>query len=253
MRIVLALAVLFRMTAPAMAQTVYQFPDDEDESVFIVNEVIATFYHELGHALIDVLQLPVLGKEEDAADHLSVILMNDIWDEESAAAVLASDATAYALMAEQRQAGGQEPAYADEHSLDMQRYYNVVCLFYGANPDKRQQLADDLGLPAERAARCPAEWDAAAGSWNALLKDATPGGGTVELEMAEGQVGLPLANVLAEEVKSINERIGLPQKITVIVADCGEAKAFYTPENHSITMCNEYAQYLQDMWDSSQQ
>jgi len=253
MRIVLALAVLFGMTAPAMAETVYQFPDDEDESVFIVNEMIVTLYHEMGHALIDVLQLPVLGKEEDAADQLSVVLMNDLSDEESVAAALSSAAIGYALQDEQRAAGAKEPAYAREHSLDMQRYFNVVCLFYGANPEKRQQLADKLRLPAERAEHCPTEWAAATGPWDALLQNVTLGDGKFGLETAEGQVGLPLANVLAEEVNSINERIGLPQKITVIVADCGEAKAFYTPENHSITMCNEYAQYLQDMWDSSQQ
>ncbi|MBP9951264.1 MAG: DUF4344 domain-containing metallopeptidase [Cypionkella sp.] len=251
MRHVLVLAAMLALATPAVAQSVYEFPDDEEEAVFIVNEVIATLYHELGHALIDVLQLPVLGKEEDAADHLSVILMNDIWDEDSAAAVLASDATAYALQAARREAGGEEPAYADEHSLDMQRYYNVVCLFYGANPDERQKLADDLGLPPERAERCPQEWEAAAGSWEALLADATPGGGNVGLEMAPGQVGMALADVLAEEVRSINERIGLPEQVTVVVADCGEANAYYNPEDRTITMCNEYAQNLQEMWEST--
>lgn len=118
MRHVLVLAAMLALATPAVAQSVYEFPDDEEEAVFIVNEVIATLYHELGHALIDVLQLPVLGKEEDAADHLSVILMNDIWDEDSAAVVSASDATAYALQAARREAGGEEPAYADEHSLE---------------------------------------------------------------------------------------------------------------------------------------
>ncbi len=133
----------------------------------------------------------------------------------------------------------------------MQRYYNVVCLFYGANPDERQKLADDLGLPPERAERCPQEWEAAAGSWEALLADATPGGGNVGLEMAPGQVGMALADVLAEEVRSINERIGLPEQVTVVVADCGEANAYYNPEDRTITMCNEYAQNLQEMWEST--
>ena len=33
------------------------FPDDEDTGAFITSNVVATFYHELGHALIDVLAL----------------------------------------------------------------------------------------------------------------------------------------------------------------------------------------------------
>lgn len=253
MRILIALALVWGTAifgSSAAAQTVYEFPEDETESAFVANEVIATFYHELGHALIDVLQLPVLGKEEDAADHLSVILMNDIWEEEAAANILASDATAYALLADQRAAGGEEPLYSDEHSLDMQRYYSVVCLFYGANPETRQGLADDLGLPPERAERCPGEWDSAAASWEAVLADATPGGDNKGFVMAAGLEGQPLADLIADEVKSINERFGVPEEVTVLVADCGQANAFYNPNDKTITMCTEYAQNLQDMWES---
>lgn len=245
-----ALALLVGLAGIGQAQTVYDFPEDEDTAVFIANEVIATFYHELGHALIDVLQLPVLGKEEDAADHLSVILMNDIWEEDAAAAILASDATAYALLAAQREAGGEEPAYSDEHSLDLQRYYTVVCLFYGANPEARQQLAVDLELPQDRAERCPGEWDSAAGSWDAVLADATPGGNNIGVEMAAGQEGQPLADLLAEEVAAINERFGMPELVTVVVADCGVVNAFYNPQDRTITICNEYAQNLQMMWEA---
>lgn len=246
-----AVSLCAAATASASAQAVFQFPEDEEESAFIANEVIATFYHELGHAMIDVLQLPVLGKEEDAADHLSVILMNDIWEEEAAANILASDATAYALLAAQREAGGEDPSYSDEHSLDMQRYYSVVCLFFGANPEARQGLADELGLPPERAERCPDEWQAAAGSWDALLADATPGGDNVGLVMQPGQEGQPLADLIAEEVVAINERFGLPIEVSVVVADCGEANAYYSPSQQTITICNEYAQNLQAMWESS--
>ena len=43
------------LATDASAQTVFQFPEDEEEAAFIANEVIATFYHELGHAMIDAL------------------------------------------------------------------------------------------------------------------------------------------------------------------------------------------------------
>ena len=36
----------------------FVFPEDEDTASFITSNVVATFYHELGHALIDVLALP---------------------------------------------------------------------------------------------------------------------------------------------------------------------------------------------------
>lgn len=251
MRLILLVAAFCGLASAAPAQSIFEYPEDEEEAAFIANEVVATFYHELGHAMIDVLQLPVLGKEEDAADHLSVILMNDIWEEESAANILASDATAYALQAEQTAAGGGEPAYADEHSLDMQRYYNVVCLFYGANPTARQQLADDLGLPPERAERCEVEWYDASGAWGKLLESATPGGDNLGLVMAPDLEGQPLADLLAEEVASINERFGLPSQVTVTLTDCGMANAYYSSRDQTITMCNEYAENLQAMWEAS--
>jgi hypothetical protein len=245
-----AIAAVLGLSGPVMADKVFEFPEDEDEASFIADEVIATFYHELGHALIDVLQLPVLGKEEDAADNLSVILMNDIWDEESAAEILTSDATSYALMAAQAEAGGEEPVYWDVHSLDLQRYYTVVCLFYGANPEMRAQLAKDLELPDERAEQCPEEYQQASDSWYAVLEGTDPGGDNVGLKMAPGQKDVPLADLLADEVASINESFGLPEQVTVVVADCGEANAYYNPEDRSITMCNEYAENLQQMWEA---
>lgn len=248
-RSILLWLVVVAFGQPALAKP-YEFPADQETADFVANEVLATFYHELGHALIDILALPVLGKEEDAADHLSVVMMNNIWDEESAVQILASDATAFALRADQSGAGEEEAAYADVHSLDAQRYYNVVCLFYGANPDKRAGFAEELGLPQDRAETCPDEWQAAASSWDAVLADASDGAGKKGLVMAAGQEGQPLADLLAEELGSINERFGLPVEVSVRVDDCGEANAYYTTEDHSITLCNEYAQDLQDLWEA---
>jgi len=234
---------------PVWADSVYEFPAEEDHAIFIGDEVIATFYHELGHALIDELGLPVLGREEDAADSLSVILMDDIWQEEAAAGILASDALSYELMAREQAAGGLDAFFADEHSLSIQRYFNVVCLFYGANPEQREKLAVDLGLPDERKERCPGEYDQAAGSWEAVLQATDPGGDTpVAVMMAKGTEDQPLGQILAEEVKSLNEKISLPEQVVVQIADCGEANAFYNPEDRTITMCNEYAQYLEELW-----
>ena len=250
LRYVTAICCLLSPAGPALAAEPYQFPEDQAESDFIANEVIATFYHELGHGLIDVLKIPVLGKEEDAADTLSVILMNDIWNEEAATQILTSDATAYALSAADPDQTPDESSFADVHSLDIQRYYAVVCLFYGANPDVRKQLALDLELPAEKLDSCPGEYQQAADAWSAVLKDTDPGPDKKGLVMAPGQEGMPLAELLADEVTGMNEKFGLPEKITVIVADCGEANAFYSPSDKTITMCNEYAQDLQRRWEA---
>lgn len=50
----------------------------------------------------------------------------------------------------------------------------------------------------------------------------------------------------------MNKTYGLPEWIDVSVANCGEANAFYDPENRSITICNEYAQDLERIWKTQE-
>ncbi|NEP13596.1 MAG: hypothetical protein F6K14_26015 [Symploca sp. SIO2C1] len=55
------------------------FADDAESDDEYVTEVIDaalfTFYHELGHALVDQLELPITGSEEDAVDELAAIIL----------------------------------------------------------------------------------------------------------------------------------------------------------------------------------
>ena len=61
------LALLLLLVAPAWAATPEPSPD---ELRFITANAEFTLLHEMGHLLISELQLPVLGREEDAADQL---------------------------------------------------------------------------------------------------------------------------------------------------------------------------------------
>jgi hypothetical protein len=149
-------------TTPAFG---FDMPEDESTAQFVTSNIIATFYHELGHALIDVLALPVLGKEEDAADGLASVLTHYIWDEETATQITYDTANGFALWAAEPE--GWDSAYADTHSLDQQRYYSTVCLFYGANPETREAVAVDLELPEDRAAQCAEEFAQVDASWSA--------------------------------------------------------------------------------------
>ncbi|HBN29834.1 MAG TPA: hypothetical protein DD416_01080, partial [Rhodobacteraceae bacterium] len=51
---------------------------DADQEDYIRANAIFFLYHELGHALIDILKLPVFGREEDAADVMGVVLSETI-------------------------------------------------------------------------------------------------------------------------------------------------------------------------------
>lgn len=242
----LLIALLCISSMPAQAEKAFKMPDDEAAAAFVRSNIIATFYHELGHALIDVLQLPVLGREEDAADTLSALLIHSIWDEDAATAIVYDTSAAFAMY--DAEAEGYETAYADTHGLDLQRYYNLVCLFYGANPEVREDVAKELELPVERAEGCPDEFDLAYGSWGSLLEGLEPSTQTKGLKLVGVKTNDPIAAILAEEIADLNKTYGLPEDITVSVTDCGEANAFYYPDDKSITICTEYAQDLSRLW-----
>ena len=124
----------------------------EQVSEFVEANVLGIFYHEFGHAVIDIEGVPIFGQEEDAADVFSIYLIDAFYDEETAVS-LAYDA-AFGFLAEAEQAVADEVPWWDTHGPDEQRFYNTVCLFYGADPDGRKDFATDLELPEERAEFC---------------------------------------------------------------------------------------------------
>lgn len=235
---------------PTMAPA-FDMPQDEDAARFVTSNVVGTFYHELGHALIDVMQMPVLGREEDAADTLSGLLIDQVWQEESANAMIADSANAYILYDAENPVAPEDQPYWGEHGLDLQRYYNLICIFYGANPEGRAEIATTFELPSSRAERCPDEYAQAQASWGAMLEEIS------STEFAEGLVmddslgDDPIVQIIAEEVATINEMYRLPEPVFVTVAPCGEPNAFYTSYDRTITICTEYAEDLARLWAES--
>lgn len=144
-----------------------QYPSEEELDTAAWNAFIVVMYHELGHALVHVLDLPITGKEEDAVDQLAAWSLID--SEEGDNAVLDA-ALSYYVNAERAGNAFYQSDFADEHSLDPQRYYNLVCWVYGSDPDKHQDLVNDEWLPPERAERCPGEYAQIDRSWSRLLE-----------------------------------------------------------------------------------
>lgn len=141
--------------------------DDDAELADAVNGAVRFIVlHEVGHALVDVLKVPVTGREEDAVDQLSAWLL--IGDEAGDNAVL-SAAAAFSLNGQARGEAG-EGDFAGEHSLDEQRYFSMVCWVYGRDPQRHADLVEASGLPATRAAGCVEEYARLDASWRRLLQ-----------------------------------------------------------------------------------
>ncbi len=124
-------------------------------------------YHELGHALIDVYDLPAVGREEDAVDQLSLmILMEDITEEGTLAAI--AGITVFNKLASNETPG--KNTYAGEHSLSSVRFYNLACWMYGRDPNRFSNFVTRNILPRKRAVRCRSEYSKLSRAWIRLLR-----------------------------------------------------------------------------------
>jgi hypothetical protein len=127
--------------------------------------VASTFFHELGHGLVDAWKVPITGKEEDAVDQLSTLIL--IKHTKNGEQMALNGAISFQLYADLDK--GQEKILWDEHSLDEQRFYDTICLIYGNNPEKYAYLVKDNTLPEERAELCREDFPKIANSWHQLL------------------------------------------------------------------------------------
>lgn len=140
------------------------FRSNEEIKEVVSNATTFAFFHEVGHALIDAYDLPITGREEDAVDQLSVVVLADGSEEGDRTVLDAARTFSRATDAEL-----DELAFADEHSLDRQRFYNIICLLYGQNKEKFASLVNDGTLPEGRAERCDIEYARANKAWDVLL------------------------------------------------------------------------------------
>lgn len=124
------------------------------------------FYHELGHALVDMMDLPVTGKEEDAVDQLATLVLLEAGADGRDAALRGAEWFQF----NSRRTRSRTPFW-DEHSLDQQRYFSIVCWVYGSDTTShRALLGREWGLPRERAERCPSEFDRMNRAWATVLE-----------------------------------------------------------------------------------
>lgn len=144
----------------------YNLGYDVPEASLKAAQVFAfVVYHELGHALIDVYDLPTTGMEEDSVDQLATLILAK---KKTGLQALESTSIWFAAEGVRESISDQLPFW-DDHSLNQQRFFNVLCWMYGSSPEEYSSLVDDDLLPIERAVKCPSEYEKISKSWKTLL------------------------------------------------------------------------------------
>ena len=224
-----------------------QLPADTVERIALAN-VMHVLYHELSHALIHQFDIPMLAREEDAADNLATLLF---LADKSPIGRSALVAVAMGWLDAHRDGTPDSSDYADEHALHIQRFFQIVCMLYGSDPEAGAATADEAGLPAERREPCVYEYGQIQSGWSRVLQPhravaGAPPGGRVAVTWQGGPASSSpavemLRRSLAIEViaEDVERRLRLPHDLTIALRACDEDNAWWDAEERAVTVCYE--------------
>jgi hypothetical protein len=135
-----------------------------DEVQATLDTLAHTLLHELGHAFIADRDIPILGKEEDAVDNFATVILLNYVDNGADIAISSADLFAFE---DQDIETFDDLDFIDEHSLDIQRYFHMLCLIYGSDPDEYKSLLLEIddGSRQEREDTCIYEYESISRNW----------------------------------------------------------------------------------------
>jgi hypothetical protein len=232
--------------------------EQRDLTEFVVGNMLFVGFHELGHALVGQLRLPVLGREEAAADSFATMTLLEEGTEFSVN-VLLQAVRGWLLMDRRGRKLGDELEFDDAHDLDRQRAFQIVCLMVGSDQQQFKELADRVRLPQDRRQSCRYDYESAKSSWNLVLdahrRSADQPNSPVAALHAEGNGKL---DAFARSFRSIgfmaalaaymSSRYVLPRPITLAMKSCGDANARWDPPTLTVTLCYEMAEDFVELY-----
>jgi hypothetical protein len=124
----------------------------------LIGPTVDVFLHELGHAILRVLDVPFFGKEEDAADYIATYLLLSFCKDDARRLILGASFMADAELMEQQGKMPELRALADAHSLPVQRFFNRWCMAYGSDQETYSDAIELGMLPPGRVKWCRWEW-----------------------------------------------------------------------------------------------
>ncbi len=135
----------------------------------VIGPFVDVVFHELAHAAFEMLAIPVFGREEDAADQVSVYLMLKYPKQEARRLILGN-----AYQYKEDVSGHKLPLslqhFANEHGAPAQRFFNVLCWAYGADPKLFGDFVEKGYLPKDRAEQCEDEYRQLSFAFDKLIR-----------------------------------------------------------------------------------
>src|SRR6516162_4166459 len=218
---------------------------------FVSGNMLFVVLHEMAHVAITEMGLPVLGKMEDAADTFAALRLIRVGSDFSRRVL--TDAAEGWFMADRRDRKMQdEVAYYDEHGLNQQRAYQIVCLMVGYDGKKFKDLAEETKLPQDRRDSCAGDYSNVAFSWDLVLKPhrRAPDQPKTKIDIVYGPAEdrIATARQVATTIRLLDtvaehaaDDFAWPKPFTLEMQSCGSPNAGWHPSTHKLTLCYELA------------
>jgi hypothetical protein len=121
--------------------------------------------------MFDLFKVPIFGHAEDAADNFAGYIMLQ-FGKERARRLIAGGAWAWRMYVADYRTNPivqtQLAGFASNHGQPEERFYNLMCLAFGADPVTFADLTQDGYLPPNRSPSCRFEYDTLAYATAAL-------------------------------------------------------------------------------------
>jgi len=130
--------------------------------------VIQIILHEAGHAVFDLLKIPIFGREEDAADQFSAYVMLHAGKDE-VRRLISGAAYQFKSGVQSESQNIATKRFADVHGTIAERFYNILCLAYGADEELFKDIVANGYLPKGRAEGCSDEYANVAYAFKTLI------------------------------------------------------------------------------------
>jgi Putative metallopeptidase len=150
-----------RMDKPNAAPIVAELKRQAKIEQFRRGSMRSIVFHELGHFLIAEYEIPIGGREEDAADGFVVFALTEKSDPNEMLAPI----SLWIAMAKDR----TRIDWWDSHGTDEQRAARLACLLAGQDRDRYGRLRQMLSVPENKLEECRREAEKNMKSWDTLL------------------------------------------------------------------------------------
>lgn len=124
-------------------------------------QLLFAIAHEFGHAVFDIYNLPVLGRQEDAADQFATHFLLHFGGQLAQRLIWGA---AYSYngflknLKDKPKVTVPITAFASDHGAPEQRFYNLLCLAYGYDAKIFADVVMNEYLPKSRARNCRYEY-----------------------------------------------------------------------------------------------